>query len=101
MLVFQALKSIELWSGKKISSKIKLATYLHFRNLYVEDEKIFLVGMPACGKSSLGKILAQNLSYQFIDLDLYIEEKMHMSIKDIFALYGEKKFRILESQAIL
>lgn len=100
MLVFQALKSIELWSGKKISSKIKLATYLHFRNLYVEDEKIFLVGMPACGKSSLGKILAQNLSYQFIDLDLYIEEKMHMSIKDIFALYGEKKFRILESQAL-
>ena len=46
---------------------------------------IFLVGYMGCGKSTLGKKLAINLNYDFIDLDNYIEEQEGRTIKEIFA----------------
>ena len=58
--------------------------------------KIYLIGMPGCGKSTLGKKLAQKTGYKFIDMDNYIEEKMGMFIDEIFEKYGEDFFRALE-----
>lgn len=49
-----------------------------------------------CGKSTIGKRLAQKLSIPFTDLDAAIEEAAQMSISDIFAKYGEPYFRQLE-----
>ena len=57
---------------------------------------IFLVGYMGCGKSTLGKKLAINLNYDFIDLDNYIEEQEGRTIKEIFADDGEDYFRKLE-----
>ena len=57
---------------------------------------IFLVGYMGCGKSTLGKKLAINLNYDFIDLDNYIEEQEGRTIKEIFADDGEEYFRKLE-----
>lgn len=62
--------------------------------------KIYLIGMPGSGKSSVGKALAKKLQYHFIDLDAYIEQTNLMFIDDIFKDYGETKFRELESKAL-
>ena len=58
--------------------------------------KIVLVGYMASGKSSVGKVLADNFGYSFIDLDEYIEYKEAASITEIFTQKGEIYFRIKE-----
>ena len=49
-----------------------------------------------CGKSTLGKKLAYNIEYDYIDLDIYIQEQEGKSIKEIFVENGEDYFRKLE-----
>lgn len=61
---------------------------------------IYLIGMPASGKSSVGKVLAKKINYEFIDIDKYIEKKHNTSVKDIFALLGEDGFRQIESDVL-
>ncbi len=58
--------------------------------------KIFLIGYMGCGKSTLGKPLAQKLGYRFIDMDSEIEKKQGLSISEIFNQYGEFAFREME-----
>lgn len=48
-------------------------------------EKIFLIGMPGCGKTTMGKVLAKELKYNFYDMDDYIEEMSGKTIKEIFS----------------
>lgn len=60
---------------------------------------ILLIGMPGCGKSTLGRLLADELGYDFIDMDKHIEEKEGISVKEIFASKGEDFFRKKESEA--
>jgi shikimate kinase len=62
--------------------------------------KIFLVGMPGSGKSTLGVKLAQNLSLPFVDLDKEIENKAGKSIPEIFRTDGEDTFRRLEASEL-
>lgn len=51
-----------------------------------------------CGKSTLGKKLAKNLGYSFIDSDKEIENLTNQSIEEIFDIKGEKYFRLLETE---
>ncbi len=62
--------------------------------------KIYLIGMPGSGKSSLGVKLALALKYEFLDMDSYIEKKENRSIPDIFKSNGEAYFRKLEKEAL-
>ena len=62
--------------------------------------KIYLIGMPGSGKSSLGNKLAEKLNYNFIDMDIYIEQTSGMFIDEIFDAYGEKYFRDLERNVL-
>lgn len=48
------------------------------------------------GKTTIGKKIANQLNYQFIDTDKLIEKKEGKTIPEIFSLYGEKYFRLLE-----
>ncbi len=57
---------------------------------------IFLVGFMGCGKSTLGKKLAKNLDFNFIDLDDFIEDCEARTIQEIFEINGESYFRKLE-----
>ena len=57
---------------------------------------IFLVGFMGCGKSTLGKKLANNLDFNFIDLDDFIEDCEARTIQEIFEINGESYFRKLE-----
>ena len=63
--------------------------------------KLYLIGMPGCGKSTLGKKLASRLGYSFIDMDSYIEKKMGMFVEEIFTNYGEDYFRALEVKTLV
>ena len=61
---------------------------------------IFLIGYMGSGKSTTGKILANQLGCSFIDLDSFIEEIEQKSIPDIFSLFGEETFRLIEHNAL-
>ncbi len=61
---------------------------------------IYLIGMMGCGKSTVGRLLAERLKLEFIDLDTKIEKKAGKSITDIFTASGEERFRALETEAL-
>lgn len=56
-------------------------------------DNVVLIGMMGCGKSTVGKLLAETLGFTFVDTDQYIEEALGRSIPDIFAKEGEAFFR--------
>lgn len=62
--------------------------------------RIYLIGMPGSGKSTVGRLLAKRLGYQFIDLDGMIEKNALMFIDELFEKYGEAKFRELETESL-
>lgn len=53
-------------------------------------KQIFLVGYMGAGKTTLGKLLADKLNLEFIDLDHYIENRYHKTVGSIFAEKGEE-----------
>lgn len=61
-------------------------------------KNILLIGMMGCGKTTLGRILAEKLSYDFIDMDDYIEEIANDSISNLFKV-SEENFRNWETEA--
>ncbi|WP_222983682.1 shikimate kinase [Flagellimonas meishanensis] len=62
--------------------------------------KVVLVGYMASGKTSVGKLLAQELDMEFIDLDDHIENELQKPVKDIFAEKGEIHFRRVEHEML-
>ena len=61
---------------------------------------IFLIGYMGCGKTTLGRALAERADVTFIDLDDYVEARAGMSISRIFADRGEAAFRAMEREAL-
>ena len=59
---------------------------------------LVLVGMPGCGKSRVGKIVAGLLDREFVDLDAEVVRAAGMSIPEIFEKFGESRFRELERE---
>ena len=59
-----------------------------------------LVGMPGCGKSTVGRQLARQLDLEFVDSDAEIEQRIGMPIRDYFAAHGEAAFRDIEAEII-
>lgn len=60
-----------------------------------------LVGYMGSGKTSVGRILARNLGWEFVDLDWSIEREAALGIPEIFAQFGEPHFRELEHRLLL
>ena len=63
-------------------------------------ERVVLIGPPGSGKSSVGRLLAMLLHWQFADLDEEIVRISGMSVPEIFAQEGEQSFRVLETDAL-
>lgn len=62
--------------------------------------KIYIIGMPGSGKTTIAKHLAEALNYGYYDLDAMIEKEALLFIEDIFEKYGEETFRRLETDAL-
>lgn len=60
---------------------------------------LVLIGMPGCGKTTIGKFLSRKIKMEFIDVDEYIERTQGKSISDIFK-NGEETFRDIESEIV-
>ena len=63
-------------------------------------ERIYLVGMPGVGKSTLGKKLAKEIGWNFLDLDEEVVKQHGASISEIFTTKGEAIFRMLEQKTL-
>ena len=61
---------------------------------------IAIAGFRGCGKSTVGRLLAQRLGWGFVDTDELLVQRAGKNIKEIFAQHGEEHFRDLETQAV-
>lgn len=95
MLVAQAAKACELFTNEIFDEAFIDAS---IKSLEYKIKNIVLIGMPGCGKSTIGKLLAEKTGKEFIDTDFLIEEEMGLSIPQIFEKYGEARFRQLENE---
>jgi len=67
----------------------------------MKAQHIILIGMPASGKSTIGKVLSGLLHMPHMDTDSIFEERMNMKIVDYWKQYGEIEFRIRERNILL
>lgn len=97
MLVAQAVKAAEFFLsceyGKEEIDRI-------YEKIYKKKLNIVLTGMPASGKTTIGRIIAQKLNRELIDTDLLIEKDQDMTIPQIFHQFGENYFRDVETRII-
>lgn len=97
MLVAQAVLAAEHFMGKELGA-VKLTNKI-YSEIYFDKRNIILSGMPSSGKSTVGRIVAEQLGRDFIDTDSMIVER-EGDITAIFAEKGEKHFRDVESDII-
>lgn len=97
MLVAQAKESSEWFMQTAISDDMIRSIY---KKMSVQMQNIVLVGMPGCGKSTIGKRIAQALNRNFADADEIIIEMAGKPIPEIFAQGGEPLFRDWETKAL-
>lgn len=96
MLVSQAKRSCELFTGKSIpDSEIDRIE----RVLSHQMQNIVIIGMPGSGKTAVSTMLAERLGRKIFDTDTIVSEKAGMTIPEIFAAQGETGFRKLETEA--
>ena len=63
-------------------------------------ERVFLVGLSGSGKTTVGRLLAEQLGWEFVDSDTHIEQRAGRALEVIFAEEGEAEFRALEAAAL-
>lgn len=98
MLVAQAVFACEKFTGNSISKSV---TYSVYNEILLDKRNIVLIGMPGCGKTTIGKAVAEETQKEFIDTDDEIVRKTGMTIPEIFKKFGEKKFREIEAEVIM
>ena len=100
MLLYQGIIAYELWFNIKLSDDAVNAAKAALVKAASKKPDIVLIGYMGCGKTTVGKALAEKLDYDFIDTDALIEEKEGRSISDIFAVEGESAFRDMETELL-
>lgn len=98
MLVAQAVFAAEHFTGKTLDSAAIIPDVS--RRLRHELANVSIIGMPGCGKSTVGAALAKRLGKKFVDLDAEIERRTGYTIPDIFAQEGEAAFRRYEADVL-
>lgn len=96
MLVCQAIRSANLLLGESISDDIADSVY---EQLEKDQKNIAFIGMPGCGKTTVGRLLAEKTGREFVDTDGEIELEGGF-IQEIFRRFGEPGFRKLEKEVI-
>lgn len=97
MLAAQGKYAAELFTNNKINDSI----IEHITNaLSLQMSNVVLIGMPGCGKTTIGKILAQKLNKTFMDTDEYITNITGKTPAEIIQSDGENTFREIEQKAV-
>lgn len=96
MLVAQAVRASELWTGQQIGQKKLDAVW---KQIGASMENIVLIGMPGSGKSTIGKYLAKELGRKLVDADAEIVRQVG-DIPAYFRSHGEAAFRQVETQVL-
>jgi shikimate dehydrogenase len=97
MLVSQAAYAVEKFIDAPVDNA---AVEKIYNDLYKSKMNIVLVGMPSCGKSTIGKVLAEKFNKAFVDTDEYIAALDGRGIPQIFNDDGEMVFRQKECEAV-
>lgn len=97
MLVAQAHRAAELFADTSIP-KARIEEIL--RVLEAQTKNIVLIGMPGCGKSSVGKTLAAMTGREFVDADEALSKRFGMSAGDMINRHGEEYFRQRETEVL-
>ena len=94
MLVAQAARGFELFTGEKYENGIieKIID-----RICRDTQNIILIGMPSCGKSTVGSLLASSISRSFFDADAEFEKMHGISPEMAINTLGEAKFRDMEA----
>jgi shikimate kinase len=70
------------------------------QTLPITLRRLVLTGFMGAGKSTIGRLLASRLGWEFLDLDNHLESRTGATISELFSLHGEAHFRRLESTAL-
>lgn len=97
MLAAQAKAAAELFLGAAIPDD-RVAQVV--RQMEKESYNLTLIGMPGCGKTTVGRLLAARLGRELADTDALVEEEAGCTIPELFAREGEEAFRRLEHRAL-
>ncbi|MEE1074042.1 MAG: shikimate kinase [Acutalibacteraceae bacterium] len=97
MLVAQAVFAAEKFTDSIID---KSEIDRIYNKIFNQKRNLVLIGMPSCGKTTIGKAIAEQLGKEFIDSDDEIVKKQGMPIPEIFGKFGEKYFRNIETEVI-
>lgn len=97
MLVAQAKESAEWFAGVQIPDEKIARIHSLLRS---QMENIVLIGMPGCGKTTVGRALANMQGKRFVDADAVLEERVGRKITDIIPTDGEEAFRQMETDTL-
>lgn len=97
MLVAQAKQASEFFTGRSIADDVIDPIT---RRIESDTKNIILIGMPGCGKTTVGSLIADKLLRPFVDIDLEIQSRIGMCICDYFKEYGEASFRKIETEML-
>lgn len=97
MLVAQAKESAEWFAGVQIPDEKIARIHSLLRS---QMENIVLIGMPGCGKTTVGRALANMQGKRFVDADAVLEERVGRKIADIIPTDGEEAFRQMETETL-
>ena len=97
MLVSQAVYASAIFQDKEVSHDLIDEV---FEEIYFQKQNIVLIGMPTCGKTTIGKELADKLDKTFVDVDALIEEEIQMPISEFLNKDNEKDFRDIEEKIV-
>ncbi|MBP7460850.1 MAG: hypothetical protein KBA26_06140 [Candidatus Delongbacteria bacterium] len=98
-LIHQAVPSFEHTTGHSVTADL-MRRGLDHPSASSRIRRIALIGFMGCGKTTVARLTAERLHYDYIDLDSIIEEQAGQPIPQIFETYGEPEFRRLESAAL-
>lgn len=101
MLVAQAVEADRLFFDKPVDEEKRNAAIERIlASIEASVRNIVLVGMPGCGKSTVGRLLAERLCRPFIDADDYFTEKFGRTPEQVIRADGEARFRDLETASL-
>lgn len=106
MLVAQAVFASSLFTGQiqddsHLGEETESLIETVYQDILQSKQNIVLIGMPSCGKSTVGKLLAEMTGRKLVDTDAVIVERTGKTIPQIFAEGGESEFRRIEHEVVV